>query len=46
MLFTKVGQMFVLGRYPVHFHVTGDANSSYVIGNAVHRSMQRSASVF
>lgn len=28
--FTKLGQFGMLGRYPVHFHMFGDASSSIV----------------
>jgi hypothetical protein len=33
---TDVGQAFQLGRYPMHFHMIGTVNKSYIIGNTVH----------
>lgn len=39
--FTLVGQPRIIGRYPIHFHMNGDASASYAIGNAVHRSFAR-----
>lgn len=33
---TDVGQAFKLGRYPLHFHMIGTVNESYVRGNAIH----------
>ncbi len=39
--FTKVGQPRIIGRYPIHFHMNGDASESYAIGNAVHNSFAR-----
>lgn len=43
--FTKVGQAFMLGRYPIHFHIPGDANNSYIEGCSVHRSLQRAITI-
>ena len=39
--FTNVGQGFIIGRYPMHFHMIDDASDSYCIGNAVHHSWAR-----
>ena len=39
--FTQVGQGFIIGRYPMHFHMIDDASDSYCIGNAVHHSNAR-----
>lgn len=33
---TDAGQAFKLGRYPLHFHMIGTVNKSYIRGNAVH----------
>lgn len=37
----QVGQAFQLGRYPMHFHMIGTVNKSYIRGNAVHQSFNR-----
>ena len=42
---TSVGQAFRVGRYPIHFHVTGDMNTSYVRGNAIHHSNNRACTL-
>lgn len=39
--FTDVGQGFIIGRYPMHFHRIDDASDSFCIGNAVHHSWAR-----
>lgn len=39
--FTNVGQGFIIGRYPMHFHLIDDASDSYVIGNSVYNSFAR-----
>jgi len=39
--FTQVGQGFIIGRYPMHFHMIDDASDSYCIGNSVHQSNAR-----
>jgi hypothetical protein len=39
--FTHVGQPKILGRYPIHFHMTGEMSDSYVRGNSVHDSFAR-----
>jgi len=36
-----VGQAFLLGRYPVHFHRLGNVYSSYVKGCAIHNTFNR-----
>jgi hypothetical protein len=43
--FAQVGQQFIVGRYPVHYHVTYQANTSYVNGTSVHESMNRAFSI-
>ena len=40
-----VGQQYIVGRYPVHFHVTGTINNSYVHGLSVHDAMNRAFSI-
>ena len=41
--FTKLGQQGIVGRYPLHWHMTGDitAGSSYVRSNSIHHTLQR-----
>lgn len=39
--FYDVGQGNIIGRYPIHFHQTGDMLQSYVTGNSVHDSQAR-----
>ena len=43
--FTHVGQAFRLGRYPIHFHLSGNVNDSYVRGNAIHHTFNRAVTV-
>jgi len=38
---TYVGQAFRLGRYPIHFHLNGNVNKSYVEGCSIHTSFNR-----
>jgi len=38
---TKSGQPRILGRYALHFHMIGDASTSYVEGISVHHSYAR-----
>lgn len=33
---TDVGQAFKLGRYPIHFHMSGNVQHSYIRNNAIH----------
>lgn len=42
---TWAGQAFRLGRYPIHFHLGGDVNGSYVRGCAVHMGFNRAVTV-
>ena len=42
---THAGQAFRLGRYPIHFHMEGNVNKSYVTGCAVHRSFNRAITI-
>ena len=39
--FKNVGQAFQLGRYPIHFHITGNEQNSKLIGCSIHRSFNR-----
>merc|ERR1712232_32682 len=39
--FQKLGQGLMMGRYPLHFHLAGDASGNYLRGNSVHRSVNR-----
>ena len=41
--FNFVGQAFNLGRYPIHFHTTGDVQGTdtYIRGNSIHRAFNR-----
>lgn len=43
--FAQCGQMFIVGRYPVHYHVTGAVPNSYVNGTSVHESLNRAFSI-
>lgn len=38
---SHAGQAFRLGRYPIHFHLSGDVRGSYVRGCAIHHSFNR-----
>ena len=42
---TSVGQAFRVGRYPIHFHITGNMNTSYIRGNAIHHSNNRACTL-
>ena len=43
--FRFVGQAFRVGRYPIHFHLPGNMNTSYVRGNAIHHSFNRACTL-
>lgn len=43
--FRQVGQQFIVGRYPVHYHVTHSSNTSYCNGTSVHESLNRAFSI-
>ena len=36
-----MGQLGVLGSYPIHFHVPGNSDGSFATGNSIHRSFNR-----
>ena len=38
---THAGQAFQLGRYPLHFHMSGDQPDSYIRGCSVHKTFNR-----
>ena len=42
---TSVGQAFRVGRYPIHFHLPGNQNTSYIRGVAVHHSNNRACTL-
>lgn len=39
--FKDVGQAFMLARYPIHFHMIGTVQKSYIRGNSIHESFNR-----
>ena len=43
--FYQVGQAFQLGRYPIHFHMIGRVDNSYVKGNAIHHTYNRACTI-
>lgn len=45
MEFTRVGQAFRLGRYPIHFHLNGWVTKSYVKQNSLHKTYNRYPSI-
>ena len=40
-----VGQAFLLGKYPIHYHMIGRVTKSYVRNNAVMRSYNRGTTI-
>jgi hypothetical protein len=42
---TDVGQAFKLGRYPIHFHLSGNVNGSYIRNNAIHQTYNRGITI-
>ena len=40
-----VGQAFILGSYPIHFHMIGTVHSSYVRNNAIHHTFNRAVTI-
>jgi len=42
---TMVGQAFILGSYPIHFHMIGTVHKSYVRNNAIHHSFNRAVTI-
>ena len=43
--FYQVGQAFQLGRYPIHFHMIGRVDNSYIKGNAIHHTYNRACTI-
>ena len=43
--FTDCGQAFKLGRYPIHFHMIGTVNKSYIKNNAIHQTYNRAITI-
>ena len=41
----NAGQAFRLGRYPVHFHINGHMNNSYVRGCSIHHTFNRAVNI-
>ena len=39
------GQAFILGSYPIHFHMIGTVHASYVRNNAIHHSFNRAVTI-
>ncbi|XP_061168814.1 fibrocystin-L-like [Saccostrea echinata] len=42
---THAGQAFRLGRYPIHFHLNGDTNGSYVRGCGIYNTFNRAVNI-
>ena len=42
---STVGQAFILGSYPIHFHMIGTVHSSYVRNNAIHHTFNRAVTI-
>lgn len=43
--FNRMGQKGHAGRYPIHWHVTGDRSGDYARGNSIHHSYHRAVVV-
>ncbi|MEO1476674.1 MAG: right-handed parallel beta-helix repeat-containing protein, partial [Pseudomonadota bacterium] len=43
--FYRVGQEGLLGKYPIHWHMSGDASGQYVTNVSVHDSYQKGATI-
>lgn len=41
----NVGQAFILGSYPIHFHMIGTVHSSYIRNNAIHHTFNRAVTI-
>ena len=41
----NVGQAFILGSYPIHFHMIGTVHTSYVRNNAIHHTYNRAVTI-
>ena len=43
--FARVGQMDILGRYPIHWHLNGDSEGQFVTNSSIHHSYQKGATI-
>ncbi|MEO1601609.1 MAG: hypothetical protein AAFU49_14300 [Pseudomonadota bacterium] len=43
--FYRVGQEDILGKYPIHWHMLGDASGQYVSNISVHQSYQKGSTI-
>ncbi len=43
--FYRMGQEDILGRYPIHWHMLGEAEGQYVEGVSVHHSYQKGSTI-
>lgn len=43
--FNRMGQYMHLGRYPVHWHMVGNAKGQYIVNSSVHNSYNRCVTV-
>ena len=43
--FTNGGQPKIKGRYPIHYHLNGDVDGSYVRGNSIHDNYGRCVTI-
>lgn len=43
--FRHMGQSGILGRYPIHYHIPGDASGSKAVGNSIHHTFNRAITV-
>jgi len=43
--FRSMGQLNHLARYPLHWHLSGDASGSYVRSSSIHHSFQRCVTI-
>jgi len=41
----NVGQAFILGAYPIHFHMIGTVHSSYIRNNSIHHAFNRAVTI-
>ena len=41
----RAGQAFQLGRYPIHFHMSGIVDQSFVNGNSIHNTYNRAVTI-
>lgn len=45
LFFLYLGQSYRIGRYPVHFHLNGHMNQSYVKGCSIHHTFNRAVNI-